>query len=865
MSEITESLLKELLDEPITVAIYGGGFKPPTKGHFLVVEKALQEFPEIDELKIFVGGGVRDGITQDESIKVWEIYKPYLSDKIDIEASVAPVKSVLGYAKDHPEEKVYWILGAREGDEEDLKDIENRTKSLSKYPNIEVKIITTAGGVSGTKTRAAIKSGNKEQFFHLIPDVKEKEEIWNILSPVVKEELTEGRYDSLTRTVVNDILNDWKLQFDGENSDLEFEEDYEMTNSKGEPINFELYAVLRVKETSNHIYKVDGGADPLRDPAYLEVKFQVDPRDLPQKWEDIYMDLTDVVRHEIEHMTQQGTNVIPSKKMEDDEILRNLINLKLLPKSDYFRLEQEIDAMLQGMYLKAKKSKTPFKDVINDYFDKVKLSKKDRQDILSIWKNRAKALSLPLNEIGDASAKVYPFTSNKSLKQIMDKAIDFKNHDHIYPYYSDNILYTFDTEKARYLVEILIDMEIISNTNSANNPNEKSEPLFNTTSQVIFTTEGNPGDEITNLNEQYSVLSTITKIILEFVEEFNKKGGNITAVQIAPKSDNDNLSKIDSKRGKFYTAYIKKNLSKVPGYSIREKTNYEGHEYIEIYKTNSINELDKSNLKSISQKIDSLPQGKLFDDAKNIESIFNKSKHSWNETIESFEKNKDKGKEQYVNINDIHITQPNIQSNKVKNMIKNIDKLPVINVVEFPDGEKVIYDGHHRLIANWALGNEKIKANLVKIDKLKENDPFGIKAYARELVKETFKKDWNLKEGMLSLSKYMIDNGMNIKPLPKIKVIDNDAENASNLLGKTAYYNPADKSITLFTMNRHPKDILRSFAHEMVHHEQNLDGRLNNIATQNTNEDGDLPEIEREAYEKGNMMLRNWEDNIKNV
>ena len=109
MNSLTKSLLEDLLDIKKTVAIYGGGFKPPTKGHFHVVEKTLQEFPEIDELKIFVGGGVREGITQDESIKIWEIYKPYLSDKIEIEPSVAPVKSVLGYAKDHPEEKVYWI------------------------------------------------------------------------------------------------------------------------------------------------------------------------------------------------------------------------------------------------------------------------------------------------------------------------------------------------------------------------------------------------------------------------------------------------------------------------------------------------------------------------------------------------------------------------------------------------------------------------------------------------------------------------------------------------------------------------------------------------------------------------------------
>ena len=87
--------------------------------------------------------------------------------------------------------------------------------------------------------------------------------------------------------------------------------------------------------------------------------------------------------------------MIPSKKMEDDTLLRNLIKAKLLPKSEYFKLSQEVDAMLQGMYLKAKKSKVPFTQVINDYFDKVKLKPEDRKSILDIWKKRAKELSLP--------------------------------------------------------------------------------------------------------------------------------------------------------------------------------------------------------------------------------------------------------------------------------------------------------------------------------------------------------------------------------------------------------------------------------------------------------------------------------------
>ena len=118
-------------------------------------------------------------------------------------------------------------------------------------------------------------------------------------------------------------------------------------------------------------------------------------------------------------------------------------------------------------------------------------------------------------------------------------------------------------------------------------------------------------------------------------------------------------------------------------------------------------------------------------------------------------------------------------------------------------------------------------------------------------------------QALASITKYYVDNGYNVKPLPKVKIISNDSNNASNLLGKTAYYNPADKSITLFTFGRHPKDILRSFSHEMIHHIQNLENRLTNITTTNTTEDDYLSQLEQEAYLKGNMTFRNWEDKLK--
>ena len=67
----------------------------------------------------------------------------------------------------------------------------------------------------------------------------------------------------------------------------------------------------------------------------------------------------------------------------------------MLPKSQYFKLEKEVDAMLQGLYFRAKKSRTPFKEVILDYFDKVGLTKEEQKQILNVWRKRRKALALP--------------------------------------------------------------------------------------------------------------------------------------------------------------------------------------------------------------------------------------------------------------------------------------------------------------------------------------------------------------------------------------------------------------------------------------------------------------------------------------
>jgi len=189
VNELIKGLLPEEEKKKV-VAVYGGGFKPPTSGHFEVVKQALKENPEIDEFIILIGGKPRNGITPDESILIWDIYKTYLPFKVEVKyTSVPPIKGIYNYAKEHPDEEVLFIIGAREGNEEDFKDIASRTKSLDKYPNLNLRTIVTQGGVSGTAARNASKI-SLDKFKPFVPSElsdEEVEQVYNIVADKIQE------------------------------------------------------------------------------------------------------------------------------------------------------------------------------------------------------------------------------------------------------------------------------------------------------------------------------------------------------------------------------------------------------------------------------------------------------------------------------------------------------------------------------------------------------------------------------------------------------------------------------------------------------------------------------------------------------
>jgi len=107
-------------------------------------------------------------------------------------------------------------------------------------------------------------------------------------------------------------------------------------------------------------------------------------------------------------------------------------------------------------------------------------------------------------------------------------------------------------------------------------------------------------------------------------------------------------------------------------------------------------------------------------------------------------------------------------------------------------------------------------------------------------------------------------NRFGYKESPCLNLVS-DEKNTSPL-GSTAHYDPNSMEITIYVDGRHPKDIMRSFSHELIHHNQNENGmfdQTNNTGDGYAQSNPHLRKMEKEAYLKGNMCFRDWEDGYK--
>ena len=164
-----------------TVALLPGGYKPPTKGHFNALKYLMQD---ADRAVVFIGNKDRDGITAEQSKRIWETYAKYFDKPVDVVVSdVSPVKSVYDFADGNPELAIIVGAGAKDKDVERYDYFE---KNIEKYPLVRVvKIPIQSEGISGTKTRELIQQDIEQGIDYFVPEelsIEDRQAIEEVLT-----------------------------------------------------------------------------------------------------------------------------------------------------------------------------------------------------------------------------------------------------------------------------------------------------------------------------------------------------------------------------------------------------------------------------------------------------------------------------------------------------------------------------------------------------------------------------------------------------------------------------------------------------------------------------------------------------------
>ena len=133
--------------------------------------------------------------------------------------------------------------------------------------------------------------------------------------------------------------------------------------------------------------------------------------------------------------------------------------------------------------------------------------------------------------------------------------------------------------------------------------------------------------------------------------------------------------------------------------------------------------------------------------------------------------------------------------------------------------------------------------------------------YESETLDESVNKNFDYKTYIKSFIQFLRSQHLGIDPLPRIE-LKNDEQDG--LFIKTGYYDPTEMLVVAYIKDRHPKDVMRTIAHEFVHHMQNIqDPNKDWGSNGDLEQDRKLRGIEGEAFLLGNILFREWTEYAK--
>lgn len=190
-----------------------------------------------------------------------------------------------------------------------------------------------------------------------------------------------------------------------------------------------------------------------------------------------------------------------------------------------------------------------------------------------------------------------------------------------------------------------------------------------------------------------------------------------------------------------------------------------------------------------------------------------------------------------IHTHDLKASQAEFDPNKINKLAKSDDDSKIL-----VSNDKHVADGHHRWLASHQ-NDEKVNAYTVDLPILALLK--AAKDYSQTINEEVQRAHF---DDMLDSFTTFACGHLGIKSQkPGVIVKTNNDRSFGG-------YNPKTQKIHITTKNRHPMDVLRTIAHELVHHKQNEEGRIADVAVSGATGS----DIENEANSVAGVIMRKY-------
>jgi hypothetical protein len=211
---LVESILNEV-EEGITVML-PGGFKPPHEGH-LMLAKGYEGMPQVKEVVILIGPKERDGITLEDSEKIWEKLLAG-TKKIRVERSKYPSPLLTAYKyieeKGQPGESYALGSSSKGSDYDRIRGFVDQHQADGKYHKDGVSVVElpldkskplfyknrtddqNGKPTSASQLRSDLAAQDYENFKTNYPSITSDQQLRTIFDILSKKKIQEDRSQS---------------------------------------------------------------------------------------------------------------------------------------------------------------------------------------------------------------------------------------------------------------------------------------------------------------------------------------------------------------------------------------------------------------------------------------------------------------------------------------------------------------------------------------------------------------------------------------------------------------------------------------------------------------------------------------------